>query len=82
MTQYICRTLQEGLFGWPVTDCIVTMTACGYYASDGPTKPVSPTPRTTAADFRKLTPLVLMMDLSKTFPLKLTTEPSGLMVRA
>jgi ribosomal protection tetracycline resistance protein len=36
------------------------MTECGYYASDGPTKPVSPTPRTTAADFRKLTPLVLM----------------------
>ncbi len=26
MTQYICRTLQEGLFGWQVTDCAVTMT--------------------------------------------------------
>ena len=65
MTQYVGRTLQEGLFGWPVTDCVVTMTECGYYASDGPTKPVSPTPRTTAADFRKLTPLVLMLALER-----------------
>jgi ribosomal protection tetracycline resistance protein len=63
MTQYVARTLHEGLFGWQVTDCIVTMTECGYYASDGPTKPVSATPRTTAADFRKLTPLVLMLAL-------------------
>jgi ribosomal protection tetracycline resistance protein len=65
MTQYVGRTLQEGLFGWRVTDCIVTMTQCGYYASDGPTKPVSATPRTTAADFRKLTPLVLMLALER-----------------
>ena len=65
MTQYISRTLQEGLFGWRVTDCVVTMTECGYYASDGPTKPVSPTLRTTAADFRKLTPLVLMLALER-----------------
>ena len=65
MTQYVGRTLQEGLFGWPVTDCVVTMTECGYYASDGPTKPVSATPRTTAADFRKLTPLVLMLALER-----------------
>ena len=48
-----------------MTDCIVTMTECGYYASDGPTKPVSATPRTTAADFRKLTPLVLMLALER-----------------
>jgi len=65
MTQYVGRTLQEGLFGWRVTDCVVTMIECGYYASDGPTKPVSATPRTTAADFRKLTPLVLMLALEK-----------------
>src|SRR5205823_6362075 len=60
MSQYVSRTLQRGRFGWPVTDCVVTMTDCGYYIGDGPTKPVSPTPRTTAADFRKLTPRVLM----------------------
>jgi ribosomal protection tetracycline resistance protein len=65
MKQYVARTLDEGLFGWQVTDCVVTMTDCGYYASDGPTKPVSPTPRTTAADFRKLTPLVLMRAIER-----------------
>jgi ribosomal protection tetracycline resistance protein len=65
MTQYVLSTLDEGLFGWPVTDCKITMTDCGYYASDGPTKPVSPTPRTTAADFRKLTPLVLMLAIKR-----------------
>jgi len=65
MRQYITRTLEEGLFGWQVTDCTLTMTDCGYYASDGPTKPVSPTPRTTAADFRKLTPLVVMRALER-----------------
>jgi ribosomal protection tetracycline resistance protein len=68
MTQYTCHTLEEGLFGWQVTDCAVTMIDSGYYASDGPTKPTLPTPRTTAADFRHLTPLVLMhaLDQAKT----------------
>jgi ribosomal protection tetracycline resistance protein len=65
MTQYICRTLQEGLFGWQVRDCTVTMTECGYYTGDGPKKPSGSTPRTTAADFRKLTPLVLMLALDR-----------------
>jgi ribosomal protection tetracycline resistance protein len=35
------------------------MNECNYYVGDGPAKRVLPTPRTTAADFRKLTPLVL-----------------------
>ena len=65
MTLYTCRTLDEGLFGWQVTDCIVTMTECGYYASDGPTKPSGTTARTTPVDFRKLTPLVLMVALER-----------------
>ncbi len=65
MTQYICRTLQEGLFGWQVTDCVVTMIECGYYVGDGPGKPSRKTTRTTAADFRKLTPLVLMCALER-----------------
>jgi ribosomal protection tetracycline resistance protein len=43
------ETLQQGgICGWQVTDCTVTMTDSGYV-------PVS-----TAGDFRKLTPLVLM----------------------
>ena len=63
MRQYVAHTLDHGLYGWQVTDCVVTMTESGYYIGDGPTKRVLPTPRTTAADFRKLTPLVLMAAL-------------------
>jgi ribosomal protection tetracycline resistance protein len=65
MTDYVGRTLREGLYGWQVVGCVVTMTECNYYIGDGPTKPVLATPRTTAADFRKLTPLVLMQALER-----------------
>ncbi len=65
MTQYVRNTLEKGLYGWRVTDCVVTMNECNYYIGDGPTKRVLPTPRTTAADFRKLTPLVLMAALRR-----------------
>jgi ribosomal protection tetracycline resistance protein len=65
MTQYIGKALETGLFGWQVTDCTVTMTECGYYASDGPTKPSGGTTRTVAADFRKLTPFVLRRALEQ-----------------
>jgi ribosomal protection tetracycline resistance protein len=54
MAQYVRETLQEGLFGWQVTDCAVTMTDCGYRAAGS-----------TAGDFRKLTPLVLMRALEQ-----------------
>ena len=54
MAQTVRRTLQEGLSGWQVTDCTVTMTDCGYAS-----------PGSTAADFRKLTPLVLMSALKQ-----------------
>jgi ribosomal protection tetracycline resistance protein len=54
MAEYVRRTLQEGLFGWQVSDCAVTMTDCDYSA-----------PGSTAADFRKLTPLVLMRALER-----------------
>ena len=59
MDQYVEQTLGEGVYGWQVADCVVTMTDCGYYASDGPRKPTRPTERTTATHFRKLTPIVL-----------------------
>jgi ribosomal protection tetracycline resistance protein len=66
MTQYIRHTLEAGgLHGWRVTDCIVTMYECNYYIGDGPKKRVLSTPRTTAADFRQLTPLVLMRALRR-----------------
>ncbi|HEY2688118.1 MAG TPA: GTP-binding protein, partial [Streptosporangiaceae bacterium] len=59
MAQYVRHACEKGRYGWQVTDCAVTMTDCNYYIGDGTTKRVLPTPRTTAADFRKLTPLVL-----------------------
>jgi ribosomal protection tetracycline resistance protein len=65
MTEYVGRTFREGLCGWQVGDCVVTMTECNYYIGDGPKKQVLSTPRTTAADFRKLTPLVLMRALMR-----------------
>jgi ribosomal protection tetracycline resistance protein len=54
MELYVREALAEGLCGWQVTDCRVTMTDCGY------TSPV-----TTAADFRRLTQLVLMTALER-----------------
>ncbi|WKK25226.1 tetracycline resistance ribosomal protection protein Otr(A) [Streptomyces olivoreticuli] len=48
------RTLTQGLYGWPVTDCVVTLTRSGFVG------PVS-----TAADFRQVTPLVLMRALAE-----------------
>jgi ribosomal protection tetracycline resistance protein len=55
------ETLRQGLYGWQVTDCIVTMTHSGYsprqsHAHQGFSKSMS----STGADFRGLTPLVLM----------------------
>jgi ribosomal protection tetracycline resistance protein len=63
MGQYVRQTLEEGLFGWQVRDIIVTMTECNYSSPDGP--PATRGPLSTAADFRKLTPLVLMQALKR-----------------
>jgi ribosomal protection tetracycline resistance protein len=63
MGQYVRQALQEGPFGWQVRDCIVTMTDCNYSVPDGP--PSRRGPRSTAADFRKLTPLVLTQALER-----------------
>ena len=65
MTQYITHAMEKGRYGWRVTDCIVTMNECNYYIGDGPKKSVLPTPRTTAADFRELTSMVLREALDK-----------------
>ncbi len=61
MGRYVRQTLQEGLSGWQVTDCTVTMTRCTYSVPDGP--PSRRGPLSTAADFRKLTPIVVMRAL-------------------
>jgi ribosomal protection tetracycline resistance protein len=54
MSQYVGQALREGLRGWRVTDCTVTMYESGYVS-----------PSTTAAHFRKLTPLVLRAALNQ-----------------
>jgi ribosomal protection tetracycline resistance protein len=61
MDEYVRDALREGLRGWKVTDCVVTMTRCMYSVADGPPSRRGPT--STAADFRKLTPLVLRQAL-------------------
>lgn len=65
MTQYVKGALQHGLRGLEVIDCVVSMTDCSYYTGDGTAKPISDTPRTTAADFRKLTPAVVRTALEQ-----------------
>lgn len=60
------QALQQGLYGWQVTDCIVTLTKIEYYprqstAHGGFDKNISSTGR----DFRHLTPLVLMNALKQ-----------------
>jgi ribosomal protection tetracycline resistance protein len=63
MEQYVRQTLQEGLFGWQVSDCVVAMTESNYSSADGP--PATRGPLSSAADFRRLTPLVLMQALKR-----------------
>ena len=65
MTQYVRPALGRGLFGWEVTDCIVTLTSCDYYIGDGPTKPNVQMARTTSTDFRLLVPRVLSRSLQR-----------------
>jgi ribosomal protection tetracycline resistance protein len=64
MRAHVHDALAAGLHGWEVRDCVVTLTACNYYVGDGARKPTRPTPRTTAADFRKLLPRVLRTALT------------------
>jgi hypothetical protein len=61
MAGYVRDALREGLYGWQVTDCVVTMTQCVYAIPDGPP---SRRGRSAAADFRKLTPLVVRQALN------------------
>lgn len=49
----VMETLEQGLFGWPVTDCSVHLVKLGYDR-----------PITVAADFRCLTPMLVMRALS------------------
>jgi ribosomal protection tetracycline resistance protein len=54
-------TLREGLYGWQVIDCTVTMTRSGYWARQSHSHGTfDKSMSSTAGDFRNLTPLVLM----------------------
>lgn len=60
------ETLGQGLHGWQIPDCVVTMTHSGYsprqsHAHQGFDKSMS----STGADFRGLTPLVLVAALRR-----------------
>jgi ribosomal protection tetracycline resistance protein len=63
MDEYVRLALDEGLLGWQVTDCVVTVTKIGYSSADGPPSRRGPLP--TARDVKKLTPVVLMEALEK-----------------
>jgi ribosomal protection tetracycline resistance protein len=54
IAETVHASLRQGRYGWEVTDCLVTLTRSGFAP-----------PETTAADFRGLTPLVLMAALER-----------------
>ncbi|MEU2562205.1 translation factor GTPase family protein [Streptomyces longispororuber] len=55
------ETLRQGLYGWEVPDCVVTMTHSGYWPRQSHAHAVfDKSMSSTAGDFRQLTPLVLM----------------------
>ena len=60
MERTVKETLHQGLNGWNVTDCNVTMTHSDYQA------PPRKWPGTTLSDYRLLTPLVMMEALKRT----------------
>lgn len=54
MADTVQKTLRQGIYGWRVTDCNVTLTHCDYTS-----------PESTAGDFRKLTTLILRRALNQ-----------------
>jgi ribosomal protection tetracycline resistance protein len=63
MEEYVRLALEEGLYGWQVTDCVVTLTKIGYSLADGPPSRRGPMP--TARDIKKLVPVVLAQALER-----------------
>jgi ribosomal protection tetracycline resistance protein len=60
------ETLQQGLYGWQVTDCTVTMTDSGYAPRQSHSHAIfDKSMSSTAGDFRNLVPLVLMSALKQ-----------------
>src|SRR5581483_9107047 len=63
MERYVAETLRQGLSGWQVTDCTVSLVRSQYSVPDGP--PATRGPLSGPQDFRKLTPLVVMDALKR-----------------
>ncbi|MGH8965111.1 MAG: GTP-binding protein, partial [Actinomycetes bacterium] len=60
------ENLNQGLHGWRVTDCLVTMTHSGYWPRQSHAHATfDKRMSSTAGDFRNLTPLVLMAALTE-----------------
>ncbi|MEU6728195.1 hypothetical protein ABZ917_31195 [Nonomuraea wenchangensis] len=60
------ETLRQGLRGWQVIDCVVTLTHSGYWARQSHSGGVfDKSMSSTAGDFRALTPLVVMEALRR-----------------
>jgi ribosomal protection tetracycline resistance protein len=58
--------LRQGLYGWQVTDCTVTMTHSGYWARQSHSGGVfDKSMSSTAGDFRNLTPLIALSALQR-----------------
>ncbi len=57
----VAEALQQGIHGWQVTDCVVSMTHSGYWPRQSHAHAhFDKSMSSTAGDFRNLTPLVLM----------------------
>jgi ribosomal protection tetracycline resistance protein len=60
------ETLLQGIHGWQVTDCVVTITHSGYWPRQSHAHGTfDKSMSSTAGDFRNLTPLVLMSALAR-----------------
>jgi ribosomal protection tetracycline resistance protein len=60
------RGLEQGLQGWQVTDCVVTMTSSGYYPRQSrPHQRFDKASSTIATDVRNLAPVVLQSALAR-----------------
>ncbi|HET6748977.1 MAG TPA: translation factor GTPase family protein [Actinomycetes bacterium] len=60
----VTDTLRQGVYGWQVTGCTVTMTHSGYWPRQSHAhQSFDKSMSSTAGDFRNLTPLVLMSAL-------------------
>jgi ribosomal protection tetracycline resistance protein len=63
MGAYVRSALAEGLHGWQVTDCVVTVTKIAYSLADGPPSRRGPMP--SSRDIKRLVPIVLLQALER-----------------